>query len=371
MQETQTLIRAGYDVFVFAWDRYAEFPSKEVVDGAEVRSFTPVNLTRFSGFGLVLGGLLFQIILALEILKLVRRLKQRPIIHAHDLNTLLPSCILRILRLSSALVYDCRELTYGVYSGWFNPLVAGMVRVLEERCLRYADCIITVSDWIANYLRAFNPSVELIYNCPRLRDIPGISTKEARLRLALPQGAFIVSYVGMIRYGCRLELLLAVTSLLKDQNVHFVVVGDGPLAAEFRQAANRAKNARLIVVPRVQREIAFSYVIASDLTWVLYQDQNPSLNVAMPWKLFESMACGVPVIVGAGTLRARLVEKLKCGVILESDEPSEIAEAILSLANDPERHHEMSIAGKQASIADFNWEAMSGKLIDVYRRLQR
>ena len=209
-----------------------------------------------------------------------------------------------------------------------------------------------------------------IYNCPRLRDIPEISREEARLRLGLPQGAFIVCYVGMIRYGCRLELLLSVASLLRNQNVQFLVVGDGPLATGFREAANKAKNPRVTVVRRVPRERALSYVVASDLAWVLYDDQNPSLKVAMPWKLFESMACGVPPMVGARTIRARLVEKLKCGVIVESDEPTKIAQAILSIANDPERRHKMGLSGKQASMTEFNWQAMSKKLIGIYKGLE-
>jgi glycosyltransferase involved in cell wall biosynthesis len=369
-QESRTLVQAGYPLYVLAWDRYGEFPGRENVDGAIVRSFTVVNLRNFSSLGLALGGLLFQIAIFFATLRLINHLRQRPIVHAHDINTLLPSCFLRVLGLSSALVYDCRELTYGVYSGWFNPCVGSIMRAIEEKLLRYADAVITVSQPIAEYLGRFKQMVTVIYNCPRTADVPNISKMDARKQLGLPLNSFIVSYVGMIRYGCRLELLLSVASRIKRENTHFVVVGGGPLAAEFRRKANQTLDCRITIVPRVWRDRALLYVLASDLTWALYDDQNLSLNVAMPWKLFESMACGVPVLVGQGSSRAKFVEKYGCGVVLQNDAPAFVAEAIGSLAEDPARHQQMSTAGKQLAASEFNWEVMSNKLIRIYEALR-
>ena len=370
-QEGRTLVQAGYPLYVFAWDRYGEFPRRENVDGATIRSFTGVNLRNFSSLGLALGGSLFQIVIFFATLRLINHLKQRPIVHAHDMNTLLPSCLLRILGLSSGLVYDCRELTYGVYSGWYNPFVGGIMRTLEEGMLRYADVVITVSRPIAEYLARIKQVVTVIYNCPRMADIPRVSKMDARKQLRLPRNSFIVSYVGMIRYGCKLELLLSVASRIKRQNVHFVVVGDGPQASEFRRMANKTEGCRLTIVPRVPRDRALLYVLASDLTWALYDDRNLSLNVAMPWKLFESMACSVPVLVERGSSRASFVEKCGCGVVLPNDAPDFVAETISSLAQAPSHHEHMSRAGKRLAESEFNWEVMSEKLVGIYKALQR
>jgi len=258
-----------------------------------------------------------------------------------------------------------------VYSEWFHPLIGGVLRVLEERCIRYADSIITVSDWIGNYLQKFNKEVKIIYNCPRLTDIPKFSVKEAREQLGLPTNAFIVSHIGTIRYGCRLDLLLQVAAQARNNNVHFIVVGDGPLGPQFRSAAREAHCPQLTVLPRTSRERALLHILASDLTWALYSDPSVSMNsrVGVPWKFFESLACGVPMLVEEGTLRAELVRKLNCGVILKSDEACDVSNAINSLADDPLYHHLMSNAAKSAS-SEFNWEAMSEKLVHVYRQLQ-
>jgi glycosyltransferase involved in cell wall biosynthesis len=371
-QEANALLKAGYPTYVFAWDRYMEFPRVQNVDGAIVRSLSPVNLARFSRFGLALGGILFQALLLLEAIRLIGKLKQRPIVHAHDINTLPIGSFLRVLGLCRSLVYDCREFTYGLYYEWFGLLAASLVRVVEERCLRYADAIITVSDSIANYLRRFNSSIQLVYNCPSKEDIPKTSKREARVQLGLPTDDFIVSSVGTIRYGCQFDTLLAVAKLTTNRNVRYLLVGDGPLASELRKAAQEASAPSLKVLPRVPRQVALSYVLASDLTWAVYQAGDRSLNerIALPWKFFESLACGVPVAVGSGTLCAKLVTDLKCGIVLENDDPKQVAQAILSLEENRNLHQDLCARARFASISlGFDWETMSQRLIAVYDSL--
>lgn len=371
-QEAKTLCEAGYPVYVLAWDRNAEYPRIQDVDGVVVRSFTPVNLTKFSKYGLAIGGILFQALLFLGTIQLITHLKKRPIVHAHDINTLPIGCFLRALGLCSHLIYDCREFTYWVYGEWFNPLVASIVRVVEEECLHYADAVITVCDSIATYLRKYNPVTEVIYNCPRMTDIPSLSKEQARMRLGIPIGAFVISSVGMIRYGCRFELMLAVAPLTMTKNVQYIVVGDGPLASGLRRTAEEADNPCIRVLPRVSREVALSYVLASDLTWAVYQSRTESMSerVSIPWKFCESLACGVPVIVEAPSIRAELVEEYGCGLVLRKDDPHVVSHAILRLATHPDEYHIMCARAQYASNKlGFDWETVSEKLINIYERL--
>jgi glycosyltransferase involved in cell wall biosynthesis len=367
--EAQALFDAGYRVYVFAWDREAIFPSLENVNGAIVQSFSLINVRRFSRFGLALGGILFQIALVFQTVKLITRLKQRPILHAHDINTLLPSFFLKSLGLSRALVYDCRELTYEVYSDWFHPIVGAVVRTIEEHLLRHVDAVITPSDAIASYLRRFCQTVETIYNFPSLVDIPACSKEQARLRLGLPVNAFIVSSVGTIRTDCRYDLLLEVASLIEKENIRFLVVGDGPMLPMLKRAAEQIPATRLMILPPVTHTKALCHVFASDLTWAVYKNRKIPW---MPWKFFESLACGVPVLVESGTRRAELVEELGCGVVPKTDGVEDTMRTIVSLAEDKRRQRHLSAAAKNAALAhDLNWEAMSRKLIAIYDRLRK
>lgn len=366
-QEAKSLVEANYSVFVLAWDREHSFRPVEEVDGVTVHSFSHARLGGSSAFGLALGALIFQVLLLLESVRLVRRLKHRPIIHAHDFNTLLPGCLLRVSRLCVGLVYDSHELSYAVYSEFFGSTMGCAIREIEKRCLRYVDAVITVSAPFADYLRGFNSATEIVYNCPRASDIPRVPRRETRHELGLPLDAFIVSYVGTIRHDFALDLLLDVASSVRDPSVQFLVVGDGPLARRLLEVA-RVRQARLRVLPRVSRERALRYVSASDLTWAVYQDESLNMRLTMPWKFFESLACGVPLIVEKGTVRAQLVQRLRCGLVLEGRDPRQISELIVSLASDRERYLEMCVASRNA-VLGMTWEAMSCKLTEIHERL--
>jgi len=373
-KEAKTLTAAGYPVYVVAWDRECRFEPVEEVDGALVRSFRLVNVRRFSKLGLVLGALAFAVLLPYETLRLIQRSGKRPIVHAHDFNTFLSGCFLRILGLSFGLVYDCRELSFAVYSKWFGGAVGGLVRAIEERFLPYADIVIAPTEPIADYLRRFNRATETIYTCMATSEVPRASKTQLRAELDLPLNAFIVSYVGEINYLCRLDLLLSVASVLRSGGLQFVVVGSGPLANDFRLAAEQLQDARVTIVPHVPWRRALMYVSASDLTWAVYDSREGPLReqvrLGLPCKLFESLACSVPVVVEGNNIRAKLVAEQECGIVLETDAPGDVSKAILELAKNQAVHRKMALASQSAcQTLGFTWEAMSIKLRTLYGRL--
>jgi glycosyltransferase involved in cell wall biosynthesis len=371
--EARSLAKANHTVFVIAWDREHMFPWIEKVDGAVVHSLRSLNLRRPSALGLAVGAMLFQILLFLEYIKLIRSLAQRPIIHAHDLNTLVPGVLLRTMHLSAGLVYDCHELTYAAYSELFNPTTGQIARVIEENCVRHVESVITVSDPIASYLRRLNHETIVIYNCVNGDEMPNITRAEARVRLGLPRKAFVISSVGLMRYDCRLDLLLSVASLVNNDDFRFIFVGGGPLANMVEQTVQKSGDKRIIILPQVSRDLALLFVQASDLTWAVYQNPKVSLNskIGMPWKFFESLAACVPVVVEDGSFRAELVRKLRCGVVLETDIPSRVTEAIVNLASNSVKLRSMRTATRKASAMMLNWNAMEKRLVSNYKRVER
>jgi glycosyltransferase involved in cell wall biosynthesis len=354
-------------VFVLAWDREDEFKTVENVDGAVVRSFT-LGASR-SRFGLALGALVFQIVLVLESFRLIGRLGRKPIVHAHDFNTLLAGCFLRLFRLSAGLVYDAHELAYAAYGEFFSPSIGNIIRLVEERLIRHVDSIITVSPAFADYYRRFGRKTELVYNCPRASDVPRLSRKKLRTRLGLPPNAFIVSYVGTARYDSRLDLFLSVAKLLgADERVMFLFVGGdengGPLAPDVKRIA---RGARVTFLPFTNPgPDALAYVAASDLTWAIYNRQSLNMRMTLPWKFFESLACCVPVLVMKGTLLEELVGRLRCGFVSNTDDPAEISNLVSSLLDDSAKMRKTVFPEKGRIADEFTWETMSRKLTEIY-----
>jgi glycosyltransferase involved in cell wall biosynthesis len=86
-------------------------------------------------------------------------------------------------------------------------------------------------------------------------------------------------------------------------------------------------------------------------------------------KMFEYMACGVPVVCSNFPLWTRLMTEADCGVLVDPTDTRAIAAAIARLAEDPKEAERLGENGRQAILTRFNWEAQVARLEALYRRL--
>jgi glycosyltransferase involved in cell wall biosynthesis len=373
-QEARTLVDASYPVFAIAWDRAYEFKSSERFEGVLVRSFRLTKVVRSSPLGLAIGAITFQVVAFLMILRVVMKTRQRVTVHAHDLNTLGAAYLARIARLCRYVLYDCHEPSYATYSEVFGRVLGRVAHILEVQLISCADVAISVSEPIVRDLRRHIRDVYLIYNCPRLSDIPNVSKDEARSRLGLPDRSFIVSYVGSaFAIGSRLDIMMRVADLARDSStsIRFLVVGASSSYQLRTQVAKHSNPAITFVGPKSHKD-ALTYRIASDLTWAVYDDPTVSVRTRIGafWQIFESMACGVPIMVWKGTNMAALINRTDCGVAVDGNDAEGIVRNIDRLSHNPEMRARLSSNGRSASSSEYNWEKMSSRLLRVYKSLE-
>lgn len=87
---------------------------------------------------------------------------------------------------------------------------------------------------------------------------------------------------------------------------------------------------------------------------------------ALPVKMFEYMAAGIPVIASNFPLWQDIVEGSKCGVCVNPLNPKEIAGAIDHIVNNPIEAERMGRNGREAVERHFNWDVEKKKLINIY-----
>jgi glycosyltransferase involved in cell wall biosynthesis len=96
---------------------------------------------------------------------------------------------------------------------------------------------------------------------------------------------------------------------------------------------------------------------------------NPSLSESFGITLVEGMACGVPVI---GTRVGGMLETVvhgETGLLVEPEQPSTLAEAMIKMLSDRRMWEAMSTAGRERAVARFSWAARARRLRDAYRRI--
>lgn len=95
----------------------------------------------------------------------------------------------------------------------------------------------------------------------------------------------------------------------------------------------------------------------------------PNHTSCLPNKLFEYMACGLPVIASDFPLYREVVEDATCGRLVDPTKPIEIARAVEEILEDPEGWCEMSRNGYQAFRTKYNWSNEAEKMLAVYEEL--
>jgi glycosyltransferase involved in cell wall biosynthesis len=94
-----------------------------------------------------------------------------------------------------------------------------------------------------------------------------------------------------------------------------------------------------------------------------------SFMVALPTKLVECMALGLPVVCSDFPVYREVAGATGAGITVDPTKPEQIADAIESLVRDPARARRMGEAGREAVRTRFNWQAESTKLLDLYHQL--
>lgn len=90
---------------------------------------------------------------------------------------------------------------------------------------------------------------------------------------------------------------------------------------------------------------------------------------ALPVKMFEYMAAGVPVIASNFSLWREIIEGNECGLCVDPLDPAAIAKAIDYLTTHPQEAERMGCNGQRAVQAKYNWVVEEAKLLQFYAHL--
>ena len=152
-----------------------------------------------------------------------------------------------------------------------------------------------------------------------------------KAELGLKSNDFVILSVGELIPRKNHALTLKAIHLIKEncglENIKFLICGRGILEKNLKDLASRLGIADHVSFLGYRNDIG-EICAASDLFVLM------SIQEGLPVALMEAMACKVPVICSNIRGNTDLIENGKNGEIAES-KPSELADAILKLKNDP------------------------------------
>lgn len=140
--------------------------------------------------------------------------------------------------------------------------------------------------------------------------------------------SFKVIFTGNVGTAQGLQVLPKAAKLLKQENIKFVMVGDGRYLDEFIHDVKKYEvEDKFIMIPRQAAEKVPELLAACDAAYLSFQ--NAELwKMTIPAKLQSYMACGMPVIASALGETKRIIEEAECGMCVAIGNDEELAHAI-------------------------------------------
>ena len=120
---------------------------------------------------------------------------------------------------------------------------------------------------------------------------------------------------------------------------------------------------------KVPHELIPQYLNFADLGLVLLQPTSERYKKSEPTKLFEYMACGIPALVNDFVGVRNIINKEKCGVLIDPTNVKQIAEKTIDLLTDDKKRKTLGECGKRAFEERYNWELLEKKLLFIYAKL--
>lgn len=269
------------------------------------------------------------------------------IIHTHTPNaSAIVRLVCRELRKSGTKVFYTAH-GFHFYTG--APLKNWLVYYPVERFLsRWTDTLITINS--EDYERA-----KRSFHAKRTVYIPGVGIdlrrfsfefseedrRKKRDELGVPQEATVLASVGELNDNKNQSVVICAMAKLADQNVHYILCGQGEREDGLRQLAEELGVAERVHFLGFRTDVPEIYP-AADI--YLCPSFREGLNVS----IMEAMASGLPVVCSDIRGNRDLIEDEKGGLLCGPDHADEFAAAVSRLLIDPKLRDIMGSRNREA-----------------------
>lgn len=283
------------------------------------------------------------------------------VIHANDLNALIPAYYAS-KKLECKLIYDTHEIF--LENPWinrnkFSKFVWGF---FERHIINKVDLVVSVSHAAADYLKKK-------YGIKKIMVVTNCVSEKSVINDAKMKKPFQVLNHGQFYEGRGYDILVDVAPLIEDlSDVQIVLRGFGSLEQSIRNkvAANNVKN--FAFEPPVK---VYELIPKAAEAWVgIAITEAISLNfeLSVSNKLFEYAAAGLPIIMSDIPEHRYLNDKFNFGIILKSNKPQDIADAIRLLYDNTDLYDKCK-KNALTLAKNVNWEKEFGRLVDFEKEV--
>jgi len=176
-------------------------------------------------------------------------------------------------------------------------------------------------------------------------------------------GKFRVVYYGTFIPNHGVEYIIEAARLLaNDHNIHFELIGEGPEKEKAVALARRYNLRNVEFVGWLDKEELAKRVSSADICLGVFGTTPQSL-MTIQNKIYEALAMSKPVITGDSLAVRKILQHQKHVFLCERANPEALAQAILTLYNNPILRRRIASSGYELFCKQFTSKILGG----IYR----
>lgn len=352
IREARSLAQAGYEVHLIA-----RANRSRTEDGVFIHALP-------SGI-----GYLARAARLMSLYKIGLRL-QGDIIHCHEVDSCVAAIMLKRRLRNTRVIFDVHEDYVGrvwdrlkVQVGR-DRIFRKMVAVPYAKLLSQVDAVIAVSELMRDEMLKYHPNVTVVMNAMNRKGKGSVRDSGKPL---------VLGHVGEMDESRGLSTVMKAIHFVSERSipVHLVVFGARVSKNEILASGKRH---------RVEDKVSVRDVLPyRDLMVVLGQlhvgivaitDVRANNRFALPAKLFDCLAAGLPVIGSEIGCIGTVLRQSGAGLTFSPGDAMALAERIAFLANNEKERQKFSMAAMVAADGEFSWRAQNEKMLNLYEKMR-
>jgi len=282
------------------------------------------------------------------------------LVQPSDVFCMLPCIALKNV-LGFRLVADIRDPVSSANKGASWGRFRNVLAIIEKLSILIADRVIIVDENRRSYLpKSVRHSSKVLV----VRNLPDHDYYDEIERPTKDSSRLVINYSGYLSLirGARM-----LSQVAKDiSQVRVDVVGE-TRDVQVKNLLSDHTNIRLI--ERVSHHRSLELMIASDLVSLLYDPTVENNRVAAPNKFYEAMMLGLPCLTCHGTPMAEIVERYKCGYIVDYDDVDNLRKVCEELLADRKDLLQRGVNARNYYLKNCCWEVEKVGINSMYEEL--
>jgi glycosyltransferase involved in cell wall biosynthesis len=244
-----------------------------------------------------------------------------------------------------------------------NARLAELAYRLEAFCYRRASAVSCQSQEIEASINERYPrvrTISFVNGTDTARFSPG-RRSEAFWQELVGDDHPVAIYAGLHGACQGLDQLIDAAERLQDDPVRLVLVGDGPEKEALVDSSRRRRLRHVTFLEPQPKEAMPALLASADIAVVLLRTRLPG---AVPSKLYEAMASGLPVVLVAEGEPAEIVRSAKAGIAVKPGDIEGLAAALRRLADSEDERAQFGAAGRAAAAERFDRRPIIDRFIE-------